>query len=93
MILPLLGITWALGLFAVNESTLLFSYLFTIFNSLQVPHDVTVLVCSKEFEFELQNISPSCNNEYSNHVFYFRVVSFSFSMCCEMKGLVVTTMS
>ena len=35
-VLPILGITWVLGLFAVNENTLLFAYLFTIFNSLQV---------------------------------------------------------
>lgn len=38
VILPLLGITWALGLLAVNadDGTLVFAYLFTIFNSLQV---------------------------------------------------------
>ena len=36
ILLPLLGVTWVLGLFAVNQNTLLFAWLFTIFNSLQV---------------------------------------------------------
>lgn len=35
ILLPLLGLTWVLGLFAVNENTLVFAWLFTIFNSLQ----------------------------------------------------------
>lgn len=36
LILPLLGITWILGVLAVNASTKWFIYLFSIFNSLQV---------------------------------------------------------
>jgi len=36
ILLPLLGLTWVLGLFAVNQNTLVFAWLFTIFNSLQV---------------------------------------------------------
>ena len=36
ILLPLLGITWVFGLLAVNESTAVFAWLFTIFNSLQV---------------------------------------------------------
>ena len=36
ILLPLLGITWIVGLFAVNENTLVFAYAFTILNSLQV---------------------------------------------------------
>jgi len=36
ILLPLLGLTWVLGLFAVNRNTLVFAWLFTIFNSLQV---------------------------------------------------------
>ena len=36
ILLPLLGLTWVFGLFAVNENTVVFAWLFTIFNSLQV---------------------------------------------------------
>lgn len=36
ILLPLLGITWIVGLFAVNENTVAFAYVFTILNSLQV---------------------------------------------------------
>jgi len=36
VLLPLLGITWVFGIFAVNEETVVFAWLFTIFNSLQV---------------------------------------------------------
>ena len=43
-VLPILGITWVLGLFAVNENTLLFAYLFTVFNSLQVPSYISCIV-------------------------------------------------
>ncbi|XP_065192630.1 adhesion G protein-coupled receptor L4-like isoform X2 [Sycon ciliatum] len=35
LLLPLLGLTWVFGLFAVSEGTVAFAYLFTIFNSLQ----------------------------------------------------------
>jgi hypothetical protein len=35
ILLPLLGLTWVFGLFAVNENTAVFAWLFTIFNSLQ----------------------------------------------------------
>ena len=36
ILLPLLGLTWVFGLFAVNENTAVFAWLFTILNSLQV---------------------------------------------------------
>ena len=36
VLLPLLGITWIIGLFAVNENTTVFAWIFTILNSLQV---------------------------------------------------------
>nr|XP_032823761.1 adhesion G-protein coupled receptor D1 [Petromyzon marinus] len=35
VLLPILGISWLFGVLAVNESTVLFQYLFAIFNSLQ----------------------------------------------------------
>ncbi|XP_052088676.1 adhesion G protein-coupled receptor L3-like [Mytilus californianus] len=35
VILPLFGVTWVLGVFSVNEDTVVFQYLFAVFNSLQ----------------------------------------------------------
>ena len=39
ILLPILGVTWAMGLLAVNRDTTVFTWLFTIFNSLQVHLD------------------------------------------------------
>ena len=36
ILIPLLGVTWILGVFAVERNTVVFAWLFTIFNSLQV---------------------------------------------------------
>lgn len=36
LLLPLLGSTWIIGIFAVNENTTVFAWLFVILNSLQV---------------------------------------------------------
>ena len=36
ILLPLLGLTWVFGLFAINDNTVVFAWLFTVFNSLQV---------------------------------------------------------
>ena len=36
ILLPLLGITWIIGILAVNEETQVFAWIFAIFNSLQV---------------------------------------------------------
>lgn len=38
ILLPLLGITWVIGLFAVNENTQVFAWLFILTNSFQVWH-------------------------------------------------------
>ena len=35
-LLPLLGVTWIFGIFAVNDDTVVFAWIFTILNSLQV---------------------------------------------------------
>ena len=40
ILLPLLGLTWVIGLFAVHENTAVFAWLFTIFNSLQVMFNI-----------------------------------------------------
>lgn len=35
VLIVLLGLTWSFGLLYINKHTLIFAYLFTIFNSLQ----------------------------------------------------------
>ena len=35
-LMPVLGSTWIIGIFAVNEHTEFFAWIFTILNSLQV---------------------------------------------------------
>jgi len=36
VLLPLLGLTWIIGIVAVNENTQVFAWMFAILNSLQV---------------------------------------------------------
>ena len=38
VVIPLLGITWVFGLLAINESSAVFAWIFTILNSLQVQY-------------------------------------------------------
>ena len=35
-LMPVLGVTWIIGLFAVNEHTEVFAWIFAVLNSLQV---------------------------------------------------------
>ena len=42
IVVPVLGCTWVFGLLAVNEDTVVFAWIFTILNSLQVYH---ILLC------------------------------------------------
>ena len=39
VLLPLLGVTWVFGFFAVGPRLAVFAWLFTVFNSLQVNLD------------------------------------------------------
>ena len=45
ILLPLLGLTWVFGIFAVKENTVVFAWLFTIFNSLQVRYPPSLMYC------------------------------------------------
>ena len=42
ILLPLLGVTWIIGILAVNEDTEVFAWIFAILNSLQVTYYVAV---------------------------------------------------
>ena len=39
VLFPLLGLTWVFGVLSVTDAGLVFKYIFTIFNSLQVLED------------------------------------------------------
>jgi len=76
ILLPLLGLTWVLGLFAVNRNTLVFAWLFTIFNSLQVQwyYDSYMYIHGK--------------NAMKAYVFVGRGCLYFSSTCWEVKGYV-----
>ena len=38
VLLPVLGITWVIGLLVINEDTVVFVWVFTVLNSLQVSY-------------------------------------------------------
>ena len=44
VLLPLLGITWVFGTLSVTSAGLVFQYVFTILNSLQVTYELLLLV-------------------------------------------------
>ena len=48
ILLPLLGITWAFGLLAVNQESSVFAWIFTILNSLQV-RSYKVCICTHSY--------------------------------------------
>ena len=39
VLLPLLGLTWLIGIISVNNETTVFAWIFTILNSLQVSYN------------------------------------------------------
>ena len=36
IVVPMLGVTWVVGIFTVNENTIVLAWIFTVLNSLQV---------------------------------------------------------
>ena len=46
ILLPLLGITWIIGILAVNEDTQVFAWIFAILSSLQVTYFMMHPYCS-----------------------------------------------
>jgi len=64
LLMPILGLTWLFGVFAMNEETLVFDYLFTIFNSLQgLFIFVCYILCNGEVKSEYQKLKAK--KEYS----------------------------
>ena len=53
IIVPLLGVTWVVGILAVNENTVVFAWIFTILNSLQVCNLPNHHLCGKNVLFVL----------------------------------------
>ena len=67
VLLPLLGITWIVGIFAVDENTAVFAWLFVILNSLQV---LTENLLALKQKLEL----------YTTPILHYRAFSFFSSM-------------
>ena len=44
ILLPLLGMTWIIGIFAVNNETQVFAWIFAILNSLQVNNIILCVI-------------------------------------------------
>ena len=49
IVVPILGCTWVFGLLAINENTVAFAWIFTIFNSLQVSCLSIMFSCFSEY--------------------------------------------
>ena len=47
MLLPMLGLTWVVGVFAVDSLSVPL-YIFTIFNSLQVPNETNLCLLMRK---------------------------------------------
>ena len=43
ILLPILGCTWIIGIMAVNENLIVFAWIFTVLNSLQVYNHVYII--------------------------------------------------
>ena len=44
VLLPVLGVTWVIGLLVINEDTVVFVWVFTVLNSLQVSYIIIVYI-------------------------------------------------
>ena len=71
ILIPLLGVTWILGVFAVERNTVVFAWLFTIFNSLQVcfVYECILFVVSPEDLLLLSkayNLADTRTHNYTN---------------------------
>ena len=73
VLLPLLGLTWLIGIISVNNDTIAFAWIFTILNSLQV-------VVAQRF---INAIMHECMNVHS----ITGSVYFAFSCAEEQRGL------
>jgi hypothetical protein len=65
VLLPLLGLTWAFGVLSVNENTIVFAWLFTIFNSFQVyTYCLQLMHCASAQKYYIVIIqcNPVCVN-------------------------------
>ena len=76
VLLPLLGLTWIFGVFAIDSNTTVFAWIFTVLNSLQVnKHKRDQFIC---YTFELItiiyigsiHIRISCSGQQKGKVAY-----------------------
>ena len=66
ILLPLLGFTWLFGLLAVDENSLVFAWLFTLFNIFQVVllYLTITIIFTKNYVRMFINNLCSCYNLY-----------------------------
>jgi len=65
IIIPLLGCTWVFGLLAVNEETVVFAWLFTVTNSLQVGKMMCQFYyCEYIFYIGIHYLGSLCTEEW-----------------------------
>lgn len=64
ILLPLLGVTWLFGFLAVNKESIVFAWIFTILNSLQVTsyvqHKIQVIFMTLTFYIGCFYIDFTC---------------------------------
>ena len=87
LLMPILGLTWLFGVFAMNEGTLAFDYLFTIFNSFQVSalnYCVAAISLSVSAPFFARNVIPLAVAA--------ALICFPSPLLCFLQDLVIETL-
>ena len=96
VILPLLGITWLFGLLSFNSDTIIFKYIFTIFNSLQglmififhcVLHKQVIkgFVFLFAFVYVLFTVFVFCFVVFQSWHFFAKFSQINNTFCCDNK--------
>ncbi|XP_031566368.1 adhesion G-protein coupled receptor D1-like [Actinia tenebrosa] len=86
VLLPILGIAWVFGILAVNTETIVFQYLFAIFNSLQVSYIRTIFPSIQRIPSIHPSIHPSNSTIHSSfHLLFIHafIHSFIHSFTCS----------
>ena len=74
MLLPVLGLTWLIGIISVNENTTSFAWIFTILNSLQV-RGYLLSIKNLSFDMCINREFLYCFSMYSETRRYFYLCS------------------
>eukprot|EP00794_Sanderia_malayensis_P006757 gene6757-7517_t len=85
LLLPILGLTWIFGLFAMNEDTVAFEYLFTFFNSCQ---GVFIFVCYIALNAEVKSEYQKwrAKRDYSQSIIQMKSTSSTSATLLDRKS-------